>query len=337
MKNEQLIYTIGNIDDRYIIEAKPECPKTTKLFKKPLVLAATVAAFLLLCAFTVYVLTGDIWIQKPSKNPIETVRSAIENQMKKEYAISINIVSIEVDKEETAYALEHYISGEIARRRGWSDEYLAEHFVVVKAVYYADYDHTKTHRDDGYNVQFFYLTRDVKSGKWTIVDNSGDVSRLDDDMPDGNNNEITGEIVVSGGSGSESEADSGSESGLTAIPCIQEQITAYLSELYTKAYAPYYDGLHYSMLYYEETIVGDECTATFLWTMYHLGKGWDVESDRDVEMEGNSFLQVKVSVADNGELDLSTISVLYDASFTGAPVYAPVEELFPEQLTKSSD
>jgi hypothetical protein len=269
----------------------------------------------------VYVLVGDIWIQKPSKDPIESVRSAIENQINKEYANSISIVSIEIDEDETARVIENYIGGELARRRGWSDEYLAEHFIVVKTVYYAEYDHTKTYRDDGYNVQYFYLTQDVKTGKWTIVDNSGDMSRLDDNITGGKQTNIAVTCAP--------------ESEDSDITSIQEQITAYLSQLYTKVYAPYYDGLHYRMLYYEETIVGDVCTATFLWTMYHLGKGWDVESDEGVEMEGNSFLQVKVSIINGGELDLSTISVFYDHSDDGSSKYSsPVEELFPNQLTR---
>jgi hypothetical protein len=333
MKNENLLYSIGNIEDKYIIEAKPGAIKTVKWFRKPLILVAVIAAFLLLCAFTVYVvLTGDIWIQKPSKDPIETVRSAIENQIDKEYTISVDVVSIEIDEDETTRAIENYIGGEIARRRRWRDEYLAEHFIVVKAVYFAEYDHTKTYRDDGYNVQYFYLTQDVKTGKWTIVDNSGDVSRLDDDITGGNNTNIVVTYEV------ESEnndviSESGSENGV--VPSIQEQITAYLSELYTEVYAPYYDGLHYRIFNYEETIVDDECTATFYWTMYHLGKGWDVESDEGVEKEGTSSLQVKASIINGCELDLSTISVFYDHSDDGSPMYSsPVEDLFPKQLAR---
>ena len=318
MKNEKLMYSIGNIEDKYIIEAKPETAKAVKLFRKPLILAAAIAAFMLLCAFTVYVLVSDYWIQKPSKDPIKTVRSAIENQIKKDYGLRVEVESIEIDESETARVIENYISGEIARRRGWSDEYLAEHFIAIRAIYYVEYDHTKTFLDDGNVTQWFYLTRDIKTGKWTIVDNSGNVAGSDDlardDMVD---------IDASG--------EPGLESG--AAISVQEQIAQYLSEIYTKAYAPYYDGLHYKMTDYKETIVDGECTATFLWTRYNLGKAWDVQSDLGVEQESNIHLQATATLINDVELDLSTISILADVSMVGPPDYRiPVEEYFPNQL-----
>ena len=65
-----------------------------------------------------------------------------------------------------------YSGSELAEARGWTDEYLDEHFIVVLAKYYTEYDHTKTFLDDGYTEQYFYLTQDIKSGKWTINDNT---------------------------------------------------------------------------------------------------------------------------------------------------------------------
>jgi len=324
VKNEMLIYSIGNIADKYIVEARPAGARPQKskiaiLFRKPAVIAAVIAAFLLLCAFTVYVVTGgDLWIQKPASDPTETVRSAIENQVGKDYTISIEVKSVEVDEAETARVVERFIKGVIARWRGWSDEYLAEHFIVVKAVYYAEYDHAKTTRSDGNVVQYFYLTRDVQSGKWTIVDNSGNVNWSDDSAGSG---------AAQTGADDEPAVESG------AAPGIQEQIMSYLSGLFTKVYAPYYDGLHYKITNYEETVTDNKCVATFLWTMYHLGKGWDVASDEGVEMEANFFLQVTAAVDSSGQLDLDTISVLADMSAVGPPDYSvPVEEFFPDQL-----
>jgi len=55
MNNESLLFSIGDIADKYIIEAEPKTTKVIKLFKKPLVLVAVAAALLLLCAFTAYV------------------------------------------------------------------------------------------------------------------------------------------------------------------------------------------------------------------------------------------------------------------------------------------
>jgi len=175
MKNEKLIYSIGNIADEYITEARPKTSKVVKLFKKPIILAAAIAVLLLLCAFTVFILVGDYWNQTPSQDPIETVRSAIENQIDKGYTINVEVKSIEIDEAETTRIIEMYTGSELAQDRGWTDEYLAEHFIVVKAIYYAEYDHTKTPLDDGYTVQYFYLTQDIKSGKWVISDNTGNM------------------------------------------------------------------------------------------------------------------------------------------------------------------
>lgn len=322
MKNELLIYSIGNIADTYIAEAQPSdvSPRKSKvvtLFRKPAIIAAAIAVFLLLCAFTYYVVTGgDLWIQQPANDPRDTVRSAIENQVGKDYTISIEVKSIEIDEAETARVVERFISGVIAERRGWSDEYLAEHFIVVKAVYYAEYDHSKTTRSDGNVVQYFYLTRDIDSGKWTIVDNSGNVNWSDDLI-----------------SSDETDTDAGSEPDLQSVPGIQEQIMSYLSQLFTEAYVPYYDGLHYKISNYEETILDNKCVATFIWTMYHLGKGWDVASDEGVETEGNFSLQVTAAINVNGELELDTISVHADGSEVGPPDYCiPIEDFFPDQL-----
>ena len=48
----------------------------------------------------------------------------------------------------------------------------SEHFVVVSAKYYVEYDHTKTFLDDGYTEQYFYLVQDPKTEKWEIIDNT---------------------------------------------------------------------------------------------------------------------------------------------------------------------
>ena len=47
----------------------------------------------------------------------------------------------------------------------------ADPVIVVWAKYYVEYDHTKTFLDDGPTEQYFYLSEDVKTGEWTIVEN----------------------------------------------------------------------------------------------------------------------------------------------------------------------
>lgn len=115
---------------------------------------------------------SDTWLQNPSADPVETVRSALEGQTDKDYTITLSVEEIRIDEDETARVRAMYSGSELAAERGWTDEYLAEHFIVVWAKYYAEYDHTKTFLDDGYIEQYFQLTQDTSSGEWTICDNS---------------------------------------------------------------------------------------------------------------------------------------------------------------------
>lgn len=73
---------------------------------------------------------------------------------------------------ETERVAAMYSGSGLAEARGWTKEYLAEHFVVVWAKYYVEYDHAKTFMDDGYTEQYFYLTQDTETGEWTISDNT---------------------------------------------------------------------------------------------------------------------------------------------------------------------
>lgn len=312
MNTQMFSEAMGEIDDRYIekaisYQAKKSSASHTKRWFLPLV-AAIVAVLLAGTAVAAVVIYGDLWRQNPSNDPVESVRSALENQAGKNYTVKIDVKSVEIDEAETERVVERFIKGVIADRRGWSDEYLAEHFLVVKAVYYAEYDHTQTTRSDGEVTMYFYLTQDVDNGVWTIVDNSGNVNW--------------------------SEDHSAQESGGPSAMSTQEQIFSYLSELFTEAYSPYYDGLHYEINKYEETTDESGLTATFLWTMYHLGKGWDIETDEGVEEQMNCRLQAKAVVKKDGTLDLETIVVFLDTSATGPANYdTPIEELFPKQLT----
>lgn len=318
MNVKQFSEAMGELDSRYIEEAiayqaKKAAASRGKRWLLPLA-AAILAALLMGTAVAAVVLYGDLWRQTPSNDPVESVRSALENQTEKDYTIRLEVKSVEVDEAETKRVVERVIKGVIAQRRGWSDEYLAEHFVVVKAVYYAEYDHARTTRSDGEVTMYFYLTQDVDSGAWTIVDNSGNMN-LAEPEPEW---EPTPE-----------------QSDPPAVMSAQEQIFAYLSDLFTQAYSPYYDGLHYEMSYYEETTDGNEVTAIFLWTMYFIGKGWDVGTDEGVEQEMNCFLQAVATVGEDGTLNFETGSILRDTSAKYGPNYSsPIEELFPKQLTE---
>jgi hypothetical protein len=119
---------------------------------------------------------SDLWIQELTKDPLEVVRSAINNQSLKGYTISVDVGFVEIDNDETQRIIEMYCGSELAETRGWSADYLQEHFVVVKANYFVEYDHTKTFMDDGSLEQYFYLTRDIVTELWSIIDTTSAVS-----------------------------------------------------------------------------------------------------------------------------------------------------------------
>lgn len=314
MNVKQFSEAMGELDSRYIEEAiayqaKKAAASREKGWLLPLA-AAILAALLMGTAVAAVVLYGDLWRQTPSNDPVESVRSALEHQTEKDYAIRLEVKSVEVDEAETRRVVERLIKGVIAERRGWSDEYLAEHFVVVKAVYYAEYDHGRTTRSDGEVTMYFYLTQDVDSGAWTIVDNSGNMNLAEPEP--------------------EWEPTPG-QSDPPAVMSPREQIFAYLSDLFTQAFSPYYDGLHYEIIEYKETTNGKTITATFIWREYFLGKGWDVGTDEGVEQMVNSRLQVVAAVGEDGTLDFETASILMDDSGRGGPNYSiPIKDTFPE-------
>lgn len=314
MNIRQVSEALGEIDSRYIEEAMDyQTPKVSvprgKRWLLPLA-AVLMTALLLGSAVAAVVLYGDLWRQNPSSDPVESVRAALENQAGKDYTISIDVKSVEVDQAETERVVERFIKGVIAERRDWSDEYLAEHFVVVKAVYDAQYDHARTTRSDGEVTMYFYLAQDVDSGAWTIVDNSGNVNLAEPDPQ-----------------------PTAGESGPPVVLSAKEQIYVYLSNLFIQAFSPYYDGLHYEMIEYEETTDEKAVTATFIWREYYLGKGWDIGTDEGVEQMVNYHLQVVAAVGEDGVLDLETASILEDDhSVRGNPHYSiPVEKCFPKQ------
>lgn len=326
MRGAEFLDKMGLVDPVYVSEAaetceNPERPQIGVHGKRrwPAVLVAAVLALFLMGAGVVAVIYGDLWIETPANDPEESVRSAIENQLRKDYAAKIEMESIEIDEEETRRVVDQFISGVIADRRGWSDEYLAEHFVVVKAVYYAEYDLAQTTRSDGNIVQYFYLTRDPETGKWSIVDNSGNLNWSE------NNADET----------PHSDAAPDQADPPAVVSSYEEQLVAYLTDLFNRIYSPYYDGLHYEIRYAHETVSENEWTAEFFWTMYFLGKGWDIESDEGVEQQANMSLQAIANIKDDGTLDFDTVLIFADSSVKGAPVYdIPLEAMFPNQLSK---
>lgn len=177
MNTKKFSEAMNEIDDKYIEEAmsydKRGALKKIRSTRGTIILIAAIIAILALCGFAAYQLGWfDPWLQKPSSDPIQTVQSAIENQINKEYTIRVRVDEIKVDEDETERVAAMYSGSGLAEARGWTNEYLAEHFVVVWAKYYVEYDHEKTFMDDGYTEQYFYLTQDTETGEWTISDNT---------------------------------------------------------------------------------------------------------------------------------------------------------------------
>lgn len=183
MNADMILDAFERVEDRFIMEAKGcvsadmtdagSTEKRGRGLKRAAVLAAALAALLALCGFAAYEWgLFDPWLQKASADPVETVQSAIEGQLKKEYTLEVRIREISVDEAETQRMIGNYAGSELAQSRGWTDEYIAEHFLAVRAKYYVEYDHTKTFLEDGDIDQFFYLIEDMETGLWTIIDNS---------------------------------------------------------------------------------------------------------------------------------------------------------------------
>lgn len=183
MNADMILDAFERVDDRFIMEAKGcvsadmtdagSTEKRGRGLKRAAVLAAALAALLALCGFAAYEWgLFDPWLQKASADPVETVQSAIEGQLEKEYTLGVRVREISVDEAETQRMIGNYTGSELAQSRGWTDEYLAEHFLAVRAKYYVEYDHTRTFLEDGDIDQFFYLIEDMETGLWTIIDNS---------------------------------------------------------------------------------------------------------------------------------------------------------------------
>ena len=175
MSGKMFSDAMSELDMKYVAEAVSYDKSHMSRIRhpKPVVLIAAVLAVLALCGFAAYEMgLFDPWFRAPSADPTRTVQSAIEGQAGKEYTLTVRVDEVKVDESETERVVKMYMGSDLARSKGWTDEYLTEHFVVVWAKYYVEYDHTKTFRKDGLVEQYFYLTEDTETGKWEIADST---------------------------------------------------------------------------------------------------------------------------------------------------------------------
>ncbi|MDO5650265.1 MAG: hypothetical protein Q4G11_06640, partial [Gallicola sp.] len=178
MKNRETIKiydSLTEIDNRFIQEVEFQAVNSHALsLSKRLIIIAAIIALLLLGSIAMAYDAGlfDPWFQKPSTSPIETVRSALENQIDKEYTLNIRVYEIVIDQRATQKAIQMYSGSERAKYEGWSDDYLDCHMIVVHATYYVEYDHEKTYLMDGEMDRYFILIRNKETMEWTIWDNT---------------------------------------------------------------------------------------------------------------------------------------------------------------------
>lgn len=115
-------------------------------------------------------------------NPSDVVRMDYMLWLEEEYTdytLSMKVIKSEVDEPETQRQIEHYKGSEFAKSRGWTDDYLEEHFVVVKVRYECELDHSKTSIPDGLLESYVFLERNPKDDIWFIVDRTNPVEVLE--------------------------------------------------------------------------------------------------------------------------------------------------------------
>lgn len=100
------------------------------------------------------------------------VTEYLEVEKDKDYVLSLSIAEVKVSDEETARIKDMYSGSELAKKNGWTDEYIAQNMIVVYARYTVDYDNKKVPYNEGKLEQYFYLTRASLNAEWTIWDST---------------------------------------------------------------------------------------------------------------------------------------------------------------------
>lgn len=113
------------------------------------------------------------------------------------------------------------------------------------------------------------------------------------------------------------------------LESLETQIHTYLSELFDKAYQPYYEGLNYEISDYNEEISENEFFSTFCFTMWHLDSGGDIGSERGKLTQANFHLMAKGTYADGVAV---VDSVLMNTNPVLNTEYSvPVQNAFPDE------
>jgi len=90
--------------------------------------------------------------------------------------IDLMIDSVNISMEETKKIRKRYSKSDLAKKYGWTENYVNENMIAVFAKYAVDFDNNIVPNDGGDISQYFYLIRDKKNMSWLIWSESFDVN-----------------------------------------------------------------------------------------------------------------------------------------------------------------
>ncbi|MCM1055353.1 MAG: hypothetical protein NC394_07515 [Bacteroides sp.] len=113
------------------------------------------------------------WLYEPSDDPVEVVKSAIENQAQKDFTLAVSFGSAELDPEEAEAYSQRRRGSSLAQTLNISGELFdSGRIAAVYAEYHINYDNLGTYVSDGECGQYFYLWQDGETSEWHIFESS---------------------------------------------------------------------------------------------------------------------------------------------------------------------
>lgn len=113
------------------------------------------------------------------KSADSVIKEYLEAERDKDYVISLSVEKVEISEEETARIKSRYLGSELAKTKGWTDDYISKNMIAVYAKYAVDYDNTKVPYSEGEHEYYYYLIRDDEASPWFIWDGTDMSSKSD--------------------------------------------------------------------------------------------------------------------------------------------------------------